>query len=382
VTRMYDLVSYGRMVADQGRNSSYDRALRANIRPGSVVLDIGAGPGILTFLACRAGAARVYSVEPDDVIELARQLAADNGFSNRIEFIQAMTTEIDLPEKVDGIVADIRGRSPLLRKSIVSILDARDRFLKPEGWIIPARDTMWAAPVSSIELYDKFIGAWNNEYQFNFDRARLKAVNKVDGLQLNARHLVAAPQRWAVLDYRSLDHINVDGEMRWIMDRAASAHGVCTWFDCETAAGTGYSNSPASGERHIYKQLYFPWPEAVELMAGDQVEVRLRADLVDSDYVWSWYTRVMKGERIASEFRQSTFSGVPFAPDRLRKREHRFVPEPNEDYWIDRRVLDLMQQKLSLDEIAKALVAEFPVRFRNWGAALTKAANLSAQYSK
>ncbi len=379
---MYDLVSYGRMVADNGRISSYDRALRANIRPGSVVLDIGAGPGILSFLACRAGAARVYAVEPDDVIELARQLAADNGFSNRIEFIQAMTTEIDLPEKVDGIVAEVRGRSPFFQKGIVSILDARDRFLKPDGWIIPARDTIWAAPVSSIELYERFIGAWNTESQFNFDRARLKAVNNLDAVQLNARDLVAAPQRLAVLDYKSLDAINFADEMRWIMNRAASAHGVCTWFDCETAVGIGYSNSPASGERHIYKQLYFPWPDVVELIAGDQIRLRLRADFIHGDYVWSWETRVMRGERVTSEFRQSTFGGAPFAPDRLRKREHRFVPEPNEDYRIDRRVLDLMEQKLSLDEIAKVLVAEFPVRFKNWSAALAKAADLSEQYSK
>ena len=67
---------------------------------------------IRALLACPAGSAGFYVVEPDDVIELARQIAADNGFSNRIEFVQAMTTDIDLPEKVDGIVVDIRGRSP------------------------------------------------------------------------------------------------------------------------------------------------------------------------------------------------------------------------------------------------------------------------------
>jgi type I protein arginine methyltransferase len=379
---MYDVVTYGGMVADKGRTSSYDRALRANIRPGAVVLDIGAGPGIMTFLACRAGAAKVYAVEPDDVIQLAQQIAADNGFSSRIEFIQAMTTEIDLPEKVDGIVADIRGRSPLFAKSIVSIIDARDRFLKPEGWIIPTRDTIWAAPVSSTELYDKFIGAWGTEYQFNFDRARLKAVNNVGKSRLNAADLVAAPQRWGVLDYRKLEGINVDGEMRWIMNRAASAHGVCTWFDCETAAGIEYSNSPASGERHIYKQLFFPWPEAVELMAGDHLEVRLGAYFVQSDYVWSWETRVLSGARVKAEFRQSTFNGMALSPDRLRKRLQRFVPEPNEDCRIDSLVLDLMRQKLSLDEIAKALLAQYPMRFKTWNAALTKAADLSERYSK
>ncbi len=381
-TRMYDVATYGGMIADKGRTSSYDRALRANVRPGAVVLDIGAGPGIMAFLACRAGAARVYAVEPDDVIQLARQMAADNGLSSRIEFIQAMSTDIDLPEKVDGILADIRGRSPLFGKSIVSILDARRRFLKPGGWMIPARDTIWGAPVSSTELYDRFIGAWGADNQFNFDRARLKAVNNVGGTRLDAGDLVAAPQPWTVLDYKNLEGTNVEGEMRWVMNRTSRAHGVCTWFDCETSAGIGYSNSPTASERHIYKQLYFSWPEAVELMAGDQVEFHLRADLVHSDYVWSWRTRVLSGDRMKAEFRQSSFNGAPLSPERLRKRAQSFVPEPNEDFGIDSFLLDLMQQRLSLDEIAKSLLVKFPVRFQNWNAALTKAADLSEQYSK
>jgi protein arginine N-methyltransferase 1 len=379
---MYDLVGYGEMVADKGRTSSYERALRANIRPGAVVLDMGAGPGIMAMLACRAGASRVYAVEPDDVIKLAQQIAADNGFSSRIEFIQAMTTEIDLPEKIDGIVADVRGSSPLFCKGIVSILDARDRFLKPGGWIIPARDTIWAAPVSSRELYDRFIGAWTTEYQLDFERARLKAVNNNCGFRLNADDLIAPPQRWAVLDYKNLASTNVDGEMRWKMSRAAIAHGLCTWFDCETATGIGYSNSPTSAERHVYKQLFFPWPEAVELMAGDQVEVRLRADFVQTDYVWSWETRVINHERVKADFHQSTFNGAALSVDRLRKRAHSFVPQASEDAGIDGLVLDLMRKKLSLDEIAKALLAQYPARFKNWNAALTKAADLSERYSK
>jgi hypothetical protein len=79
--------------------------------------------------------------------------------------------------------------------------------------------------------------------------------------------------------------------------------------------------------------------------------------------------------RVKSEFWQSTFNGVALSPERLRKRAHRFVPEPNEDSRIDSLMLDLMRQKLSLDEIAKALLAQYPVRFKNWNAALVRAAD-------
>ena len=106
---MYDIAAYAGMIAFKERTSAYARALEINLEPGAVVLDIGCGPGILSFLACRAGAAKVYAVEPDDIVQLARETAADNGFSDRIEFIQALSTEVDLPQRVDGIVTDIHG---------------------------------------------------------------------------------------------------------------------------------------------------------------------------------------------------------------------------------------------------------------------------------
>src|SRR5580700_713126 len=106
---MYDIVGYGRMIADTGRTSSYAHALEMNITPDSVILDLGTGPGILALLACRSGAGKVYAVEPEDVIQLAREAAAANGFADRIQFVQASTTDIVLPEKVDGIVSDVRG---------------------------------------------------------------------------------------------------------------------------------------------------------------------------------------------------------------------------------------------------------------------------------
>ena len=100
---MYNIHDYGEMVADRGRTHAYAQALRAQLTPDSVVLDIGAGPGILTLLACQAGARRVYAVEPAAYIEVARESVVANGYADRVELIQAFSTAIDLPEKVDVI---------------------------------------------------------------------------------------------------------------------------------------------------------------------------------------------------------------------------------------------------------------------------------------
>ena len=222
---MYDLFAYGRMIADEGRLSAYARALEMRVTPGAVVLDIGAGPGIMSLLACRAGAARVYAIEPDDVIEVAREAAAANGLSDRIQFFRAMSTAVDLPEKVDGIVADLRGVLPMNGSSIASIRDARDRFLKPDGWLVADRDTLWAAVVSSSERYDGVVKGWHAGHDFDFSGARGRVLNNWRSALITPEEILVEPRCWATVDYKRLTSPHVTGEVAWTVEQDASAHG-------------------------------------------------------------------------------------------------------------------------------------------------------------
>ena len=380
---MYDILSYAFMIAFEQRTSAYARALEARISPGAVVLDIGCGPGILSFVSCRAGAAKVYAVEPDDIIQLARDSAADNGFSDRIKFIQALSTEIDLPEKVDVIVADVHGILPLERKSVVSICDARDRFLKPGGWIIPKSETIWTALSSCPEFYGSLVDGWNTKYELNFAKAREQCTNSFRGARLKAEDMIVPAQRWTTLDYAQLHDLNVSATLSWVIASDAIAHGLSAWYDCETAEGVSFSNSPAVVAPHVYRHAFFPWPQAVELRKDDRVEVALRANYVDTDYIWSWSTRITSAsgqEKV--RFSQSTFKAAAVSLERLRKRGNSFVPSANEDCLIDRRVLEMIERRQSLEEIAQVLMKEFPARFAGHNKALSRAADLSEKYSR
>lgn len=370
------------MLAD-GRTFCYGRALQKKVSPGAVVLDIGTGVGIMALLACRAGAQKVYAIEPDDVVQVARKAAVANGFSDRIEFLQASSLAIDLPERVDGIVSDIRGVLPHFGTGILSILDARDRFLAPNGWMIPARDSLSMAVIACPARHASLVEPWETGYGFDFSQARANTVNSWSRASVRAEELVVDPQQWAVLDYRTLAGPSVAGDAEWTVDGNAVAHGLCVWFDCETAPGIGFSNSPVSDERHIYEQGFFPWPRGTELRAGDKVRVRLRADFVQSDYVWTWTTRVIDGTSgsIKAAYDQSTFHAMPFSRDRLRMRAHTYIPAPGDDARIDRRILELMGDAQSIGAIADRILAEFPSRFRDWNAALTRVGDLSNRYS-
>jgi len=380
---MFDVPDYGSMMGFRERVSAYASALRMKVEPGAVVLDIGTGTGILSFLACHAGAAKVYAVEPGNVIQLARDAARKNGLADRIEFIQALSTEIDLPEKVDGIVADIRGVLPFYSRSLVSIIDACDRFLKPDGWVVPGRESVWAALASCPEYYRPITEVWNTEPRFNFEEARVYSLNSMRATRLPPQSTLVESKRWAVLDYRRLRDLEIHTRMRWQIERGGVTHGLCMWYDCETSPGFGFSNSPAQASSFVYKHAFFPFVEAVELSQSDQVEVVLRADFDGSDYVFSWNT-IIKTPFAATRriFHQSTFLGTPIAERRLRKRASEFVPAPNLDCTIDTRVMDLIRCGERLSEIAKVVLEEFPEKFKDRNAAFARVADLSEKYSK
>ena len=122
---MYSLHFYGEMIADAARIEAYVEALRRVVTPDSVVMDLGCGPGLLALLACKFGARRVYAVEADDVINIAREAAAANGYADRIDFFQSHSTEITVSERATVIISDLRGVLPWFQKHIPSIVDAR-----------------------------------------------------------------------------------------------------------------------------------------------------------------------------------------------------------------------------------------------------------------
>src|SRR5258708_2549472 len=152
---MYSLRDFGKMIADAGRFGAYAKAIAAAVRPGDTVAEIGCGPGVFSLLACQAGARRVFAIESDDCIQLARQLAAANGFTDRIEFFQSDSRKTELPERVNVIVSDIRGVLPLHDHAIPSLEDARQRLLAPGGIMIPQHDTLKAAVIEANEYYSR-----------------------------------------------------------------------------------------------------------------------------------------------------------------------------------------------------------------------------------
>jgi protein arginine N-methyltransferase 1 len=244
----------------------------------SVVVDIGAGTGIMSLLACQAGARRVYAIEPSGAVQLLIAAARDNGFADRIVVLPQRSTEVTLPERADLIVSDLRGVLPPYGTHFADLADARRRLLAPEGRLLPARDTLWLAVISAPEDFDRRRSIWRGEPHGLDLRSALPFVaNEVEKVRSGADQLLSRPVGWASLDYPTLAECAVRGSGACTITTDGVAHGLVVWFDTELVEGIGYSNAPGTTDG-IYGQIFFSWPEAVGLRTGDRVSVEVRAD--------------------------------------------------------------------------------------------------------
>jgi protein arginine N-methyltransferase 1 len=379
----YSLRDFGAMIADSTRFNAYSEAIAKAVHPGYVVLEIGCGPAVFAFLACRAGARRVFAIDTADIVDFARKLAADNGFADRIEFFQTDSRKLELPERANVIVSDIRGALPFHGHAIAAINDARTRLLAPNGILIPQRDTLKAALIDAADFYSRVVNSW----QKSADNLDLSAslpllLNDHYGSHFKPEQLLSDPQTFCILDYASDAPDRAGAELTFTAARAGTAHGICLWFETRLFADIGYSTGPGAVDS-VYSQIFLPWLSAVALQQGEQVRVQLRADLIGSNYVWEWNTSVAAtASRDAIHYRQSTFRGSHMSPRFLRSRSADFTPVLSPEGQADLFLLQSMTGATTLREIAESAARQFPQVFASAVAAFNRAATLAEKLAR
>lgn len=167
------------MMQDFVRTSTYQKAIHGNINDfyGKIVLDVGAGSGILSFFAAQAGATKVYAVEASNMAQYAQQLVAANNLSDRITVIAGKIEEIELPEKVDIIVSEPMGYMLYNERMLETYLHAK-KWLKSNGKMFPSRGDLHVAPFCDEALYIEQYNKANFWYQTSFHSVDLSSLRE------------------------------------------------------------------------------------------------------------------------------------------------------------------------------------------------------------
>src|SRR6202790_4561738 len=211
---MYSPRHFGDMIGDSARFNAYAKAISRSVRTRDVVAEIGCGPAVFALLACRAGAKRVYAIETEDIIDVARQIAAANGFADRIQFFQNDSRKVELPERVNAIVSDLRGVLPIFDGALPSLQDAKKRFLAPGGIMIPRRDVLKAAVIEAEKAYLRLTSPWKSCVpQVELAIPLQLALNTAHSITVKVEQLMSEPEEMCTLDYMGNPGPNMSGKL-------------------------------------------------------------------------------------------------------------------------------------------------------------------------
>ncbi|MDB4946862.1 MAG: Protein arginine N-methyltransferase 1 [Labilithrix sp.] len=348
---MYTVLDYGRMAGDGVRMDAYARAIARVVTPGCTVLDLGAGTGIMSLLAARAGARRVHACEINPAVLLLRDLARENGCADRIEVHHCELADLALPERVDVIVSDLRGNTPLNGAHLEAIAEARRRFLVPGGTLVPLRDTLYVQLVES-EALARRLDAGLRSFEMRGLRAsalRPSLVNSIyddRAAPIEASDVLSTEGAWATIDYAVDPPSSFEGTVDLEVTRAGDAHGLVVWFEAHVTDDIRYRTAP--GWSLAYARAFLPLAEPLRVACDERLKVTVRADARGDR--WAWDTE-LAGGRVTQ--RQSTFLGAPTDPAELLRLSSSHQPVLGARGSRARAVLEAIDGKRTVEELTR-----------------------------
>ncbi|KAI0845233.1 S-adenosyl-L-methionine-dependent methyltransferase [Daldinia vernicosa] len=158
------------MLKDAVRTDAYRDFIYNNkhLFAGKTVLDIGCGTGILSMFCARAGASKVIAVDASAIITKAQENIFHNNLSSVITCVHGRIEEVALPvDEVDIIVSEWMGYCLLFEAMLPSVLFARDKYLKPDGLLVPSHANIWLAPVADPQYIADNVTFWRDVYGFD-----------------------------------------------------------------------------------------------------------------------------------------------------------------------------------------------------------------------
>ena len=315
-----------RMLNDDVRMEAYYKAImESGAFKGKVVLDIGAGTGVLSVWAAKAGAKHVYAIEATEIADKARAVVAANGVGDVVTVINERVENVKLEglpdggeQQVDIIVSEWMGLA-LLRESMVDVvLDARDRFLKPTGSMWPSHVSVTMALVSAEDFREEQgeslatdLASWErlqtrlaDMFDFDIDALREDYISETSEHYMGQAHwqtltsdqLVASTTVWhgdllkdPKAHFAEIRNAPIELKVPYLtrekLGRTKRVHeqsvdGVAVWFDAkfsgfnedngetEKPSVITLSTAPSQGYQHWGQQLCL-FSEPLYVSGGD-----------------------------------------------------------------------------------------------------------------
>lgn len=265
-----------RLLADESRTAALVELLRRRAS-GARVLEIGAGSGLLSCAAARLGAAHVYAVEASDLIDAARQLVAASGLEQVVEVLPGDICEL-APRPVDLAFGELLNADPFA-EGLIESMAAAASWLEPHGWLAPHRVKLRVALVADdgsakeVESAGAQINRLCHELDLPLEPLRAALAPKHPFSYLAPQIEPLSPAVALLeLDLAAGEELPDQLSFSITPQSQGRAGGAVIWFEAALDHGLILSNPPRTPGH--FGVLVSGWPESIELIPGQQVELR------------------------------------------------------------------------------------------------------------
>jgi len=265
------------MLKDEVRTKSYRNAIINNkhLFKDKVVLDVGCGTSILSLFAAKAGARKVYGIDYSDIISTAQQIVKDNHMEDVVTLIKGKVEEVVLPEKVDIIISEWMGYCLFYESMLNSVIVARDKWLKPDGIILPDKATLILTAIEDADYKEDKISFWDNVYGFDMSCIKQMAIQEplVDTVDNNQVMTTAAKLLTVDIHTVKIEDLDFSIPFRLVATRDDYCHAFVAYFDMEFSKchkKVFFSTGPHAQYTH-WKQTVFYLEDVLSMKKGEEI---------------------------------------------------------------------------------------------------------------
>lgn len=349
-------------VADAIRLEQFRSAVAQMVQLGDRVADVGCGSAVLGLLCLQSGAGHVEAIDSTSAIEIARKSITQAGWGDKATFIQGNSFQIALPERVDVVICDHVGYFGFDYGLIETMADARRRFLKPGGSMLPFQLRLQLSAVESDKCRELAEGWTAPGIPVEFSWLRQHGVNSKHAVNLQADEVLAGPAQLACIDLRADNPEFFSWTVELTMARDGVMHGLAGWFECELAENVWMTNSPLSPRAIKRSQAFLPIDGPLAVKAGDSVSATIMAR--PADHLIAWEVRHPASGR---KFSHSTWQGDLLMQEQLRASRPDHVPQLSRVARAKGIVLSYCDDQRTVGEIREAVLREHPELFPSPG---------------
>ena len=273
------------MLNDKVRNSRYQAAISNLVSSGfSSVLDLGTGTGLLSLMACKAGAVKVFACESSEVmVATAKDVLLANQ-EERVRLIPKLSSEMnssDIPERLSLLVTETFDSGLLGEHCLESLRHAIENFMTPDFRVLPRAANFYIVPIQSKHIRDEISFSKENigylsssntrvlsDLTSEADREDPYLTEDLSAISGKYKFL-SSPQRLFSVDFQSIPEIQnlIEGQM-FSLDFTADMDGECDalagYFDLvldeDNVISTGVE------DKSCWDQVIFPVTESYKTL--------------------------------------------------------------------------------------------------------------------